>query len=411
MGMKINFPHPLITSVGLLSIFFVFGALPCTAALGAHEEKLADANNYFAFNLLKQIAHDQAGTNIFISPYSVSAVLDMIENGAVGETKKEMDRVLGISGLGAESLNEACKGLDAAIRSAGTNVTLTLANSIWYRPSIQLRPEFSALNENYFHAALNMLDFTDPRAAGNINKWVEENTGGKIKKIIDPPIPGSFQVFLANAIYFKGTWLSQFDTRQTKQRLFHLGNAGTKPVSLMQQKGRFSYQESDQFQAIRLPYKGARLGMFVLLPQTNSTPEKILTDLDAAKWKNAMLPKFTSREGTIALPRFKVEYGVQLKPALQALGMKLPFSQNADFSKMSSTSLYLDEVKQKSYVEVNEEGTEAAAVTIGGMKATAVHAPTKPFEMIVDRPFILLIEDNLTKTLLFLGIIVDPPSG
>jgi len=171
------------------------------------------------------------------------------------------------------------------------------------------------------------------------------------------------------------------------------------------------YEESVPFKEIRLPYKGARLGMFVLLTQTNSTPEKILTDLDAAKWKNAMLPKFTSREGTIALPRFKVEYGVQLKPMLQEMGMKLPFSQNADFSKMSSTSLYLDEVKQKSYVEVNEEGTEAAAVTIGGMKATAVHAPTKPFEMIVDRPFILLIEDNLTKTVLFLGIIVEPPSG
>jgi len=143
------------------------------------------------------------------------------------------------------------------------------------------------------------------------------------------------------------------------------------------------------------------------LPHTNSHPQKLTANL-AAAWKTAILPKFLSQEGTIALPRFKLEYATKLKPILQAMGMRLPFEESADFSRMSSSRLYVDEVKQMSFIEVNEEGTEAAAVTLGTMKTTAILQPTKPFEMIVDRPFLFLIEDNLTHSLLFMGVIVEP---
>lgn len=384
---------------------FAIGALP------PDQEKLAAANNGFALGLLKQTVQEQPATNVFLSPYSVSLVLEMIANGAATQTKQEMERVLGIAGLVTSLRNQACKELDASIRSASTNVALTLANSIWYRPGIELRPEFASANQDYFSAALNMLDFTDPRAAGIMNKWVDENTHGKIKKIIDPPISGDFRVFLANAVYFKGTWQAQFDKKETRSRPFHLLNGGQSQVAMMHQKGHFPYQEGNAFQAIRLPYTGKRLGMFVLLPQTNSSLEKLVANLDGAAWKNTILPKFVSREGTIALPRFKLDYGVQLKPILQAMGMKLPFDRSADFSKMSATPLYLDEVKQKSFVEVNEEGTEAAAVTLGGMKATSIGPGPKPFEMIVDRPFLFLIEDNLTHSILFLGVVVEPTDG
>ena len=405
MPIKLTFSSRLLIIALVLNA--ILGEAQAKAALSADEEKLAAANNSFAFALLKQISLQQPATNIFISPYSASLVLQMIDTGAAGQTKKEMDHVLGIDAIQPPSLNSACKELDQSIRSLQTNVALTLANAIWYRPGTELLPEFSAANQQYFSAALNMLDFTDPRAAGIINKWADENTRGKIKKIIDPPIPGYYKVFLANAIYFKGTWLDQFDQKQTRNLPFHLPDGTQKQVPLMQQKGHFSYQDTKDFQAIRLPYAGKRLGMFVLLPHTNSHPQKLTANL-AAAWKTAILPKFLSQEGTIALPRFKLEYATKLKPILQAMGMRLPFEESADFSRMSSSRLYVDEVKQMSFVEVNEEGTEAAAVTLGTMKTTAILQPTKPFEMIVDRPFLFLIEDNLTHSLLFMGVIVEP---
>ena len=404
--MKLILSSKLLVIALVLNAFL--GALPAEGALSSDDEKLAAANNTFAFALLKQISREQPATNIFISPYSASLVLQMIDSGAAGQTKKEMDHVLGIDALQPASLNTACKELDQSLRSVQTNVTLTLANSIWYRPGIELLPEFAAANQQYFSAALNMLDFTDPRSAGIMNKWADENTRGKITKIVDPPIPGSYKVFLANAIFFKGTWLAQFDSKETRTRPFHLPDATRKQVPIMQQKGHFTYQDTKELQAVRLPYAGKRLGMFVLLPHTNSSLDKLTANLDAAAWKNTVLPKFLSQEGTVALPRFKLEYSIKLKPILQAMGMKLPFEEAADFSRMSSSRLYVDEVKQMSFVEVNEEGTEAAAVTLGGMKMTAVREPTKPFEMIVDHPFLFLIEDNLTHSILFMGVIVDP---
>jgi serine protease inhibitor len=393
-----------------VALLFLNG-LNVIAALPPDQEKLAAANAGFAFGLLKQIVQQQPATNVFISPYSASVVLEMIANGAAGKTKEEMDRVLGVGGLTEDRLNQACKEMDASIRSAQSNVVLTLANSIWYRPGVELKPEFSAANRDYFGAALNALDFTDPRSAGVMNRWAEQNTQGKIKRIVEPPIPGSFQLFLANAIYFKGTWLTQFDKKETRQRPFHLTSGSQKNVPMMQQKGHFLYQEGNGFQAIQLPYAGKRLGMFVLLPQTNSSLEKLLASFDGSSWRNVILPKFTSQEGMIALPRFKLEYEVKLKQMLRAMGMKLAFERSADFSGMSSTALYVDEVKQMSFVEVNEEGTEAAAVTVGGIKATSVRVEPKPFQMIVDRPFLFLIHDMQTSSVLFLGALSEPRNG
>ncbi len=392
-----------------------FGLLLCLAGLGAaaaalppEEEKLASANSGFAFALLKQIVKEQPGTNIFISPYSAGTVLKMIGNGAAGKTKEEMEHVLGTSGMTAQSLNRACKEMDESVRSAQSNVVLTLANSIWYRPGVELRPEFASVNQDFYGATLSALDFTDPRSAGAMNRWAEEATQGRIKTIIEPPIPGSFQVFLANAIYFKGTWLLQFDQKQTSERPFYLSGGGQKPAPMMRQKARFSYQGASGFQAVRLPYAGDRLGMYVLLPATNSSIEKLLLGLDGRAWQANVLPKFEQREGTLVLPRFKLEYGVQLKKPLQALGLRLAFERDADFSAMSATPLFLDEVKQKAFVEVSEEGTEAAAVTLGGIRNTAVRETQKPFEMVADRPFLFVIEDSQAKAILFVGAMFEP---
>jgi serpin B len=179
---------------------------------------------------------------------------------------------------------------------------------------------------------------------------------------------------------------------------------------MMQQSGEFQYQEGKGCQAVRLPYAGWRLGMYVLLPEAGSSVEKLLASLDAQSWENQLRRQFVSRKGSLVLPRFKLEYGAELKRPLSALGMRIPFSRGADFSGMSASPLYLSEVRHKSFVEVNEEGTEAAAVTMAAMAPSSMQRPTPPFEMVVDRPFLFVIEDNLTNAILFVGVVFDPAS-
>ena len=176
----------------------------------------------------------------------------------------------------------------------------------------------------------------------------------------------------------------------------------------MWQHGHFNYQQGDGFQAVRLPYAGGRLQMYLFLPDTNSSPAKLLADLNADAWRDKILPKYQDTEGMLALPRFKLNYDVILNDPLQALGMCQAFAVDADFSAMADEPLFVSEVKQKSFIEVNEEGTEAAAVTTVVMHSLAIREPMKPFEMIVDRPFLFVIGDDQTKSILFMGVICDP---
>jgi serpin B len=265
-------------------------------------------------------------------------------------------------------------------------------------------------NKDYFGAAMDALSFTDPRAIGIINAWANKNTHGRIKDVVAGRLPADTEVFLANAIYFKGSWDRKFDANATKERGFHLSDGGQKQIPMMQQSGEFEYQEGNGCQAVRLPYAGRRLGMYVLLPDTNSSADKLLATLSAEVWQKQLRPQLLRRKGSLAFPRFMLEYGAELKPSLTALGMALPFSHAADFSAMSARPLYLSAVKHKSFVEVNEEGTEAAAVTTARMALLSARPVTPPFEMVVDRPFLFVIEDNLTHAILFMGLVFDPSS-
>ena len=387
------------------------GLLVCFVGLAVRADpsmdsaKLAAANTGFAFDLFQQIVKEQPDANVFISPFSVSTVLQMVGNGAAGGTKTEMQSVLKITGLPAGPLNEACRNLNQSLASL-PDVTLSLANGIWYQNGIRLRPAFVDENKNYFLAELAGVDFTKSKSADIINSWAEKQTRGKIKEVVQFPFPPLTRVILANAIYFKGKWVKPFDKNQTRPQAFYR-RGGEKQVPLMWQRGHFSYQEGDGYQAVRLPYAGARLQMYLYLPATNSSLAKLLADLNGDTWRSKILPQFVDREGTLALPRFKLDYDVKLNRPLEALGMRSAFTSAADFSAMADEPLFVSEVKQKSYVEVNEEGTEAAAVTTGTMRATAIFQPLEPFEMIVDRPFFFVIEDNQTQCILFMGLVFD----
>ena len=369
--------------------------------------KLADANTSFAFDLLKQIAKEQPGKNIFISPFSVSTVLQMTADGAAGGTKAEMQRVLKTAGLPSEMLNAACKDLDLSLNSQ-SNVILNLANGIWYKKEFHLKPGFVSNNKNFFQAELAGVDFLNPKSADIINDWADKKTRGKIQNVVRFPFEPNTRLILANAIYFKGKWEWPFDKSQTKPRAFHLANGKTEQTPMMSQRKTFSYQEGGGFQAVRLPYAGDRLQMYLFLPATNSNPQKLLTDFNGENWRNKILSRFVDREGTVVFPKFRLDYDVLLNKPLIALGMKQAFTGNADFSAMADEPLFVSEVKQKSFVDVNEEGTEAAAVTTVTMESMAIMKPMRPFEMIVDRPFVFVIGDDSTKSILFMGVVYDP---
>ncbi len=395
------------TKLGFIALL-CFACLTVVMASPANQARLTSANTGFAFDLLKQIAGEQPDTNIFISPFSVSGVLQMVVNGAAGDTKVEMQRVLKTGGLPAETLNDACKDLNQSLNSQ-TNVILNLANAIWYKEGFRLKPGFVSDNKNFFSAKLAGVDFTKPESAQTINDWADTSTHGKIKQVVQWPFPPLTRLILANAIYFKGKWDRPFDKQATKDHAFNVRPGGTpKPVPMMWQHGRFNYQQGGGFQAVRLPYAGGHLQMYLFLPDTNSSPAKLLADFNADTWRDKILPRFPDQEGTLALPRFKLDYDVTLNDPLKALGMRRAFGNEADFSAMADESLFVSEVKQKSFVEVNEEGTEAAAVTTVTMRTKGIFRPEKTFEMIVDRPFVFVIGDDSTKSILFMGVIYDP---
>lgn len=385
--------------------------LGCLTWRGAAEsldqvQQLAAANSGFAFDLLKQIAGQQPGQNVFVSPFSVSTVLQMVANGAAGDTKTEMERVLKTAGLPPDLLNPACRELNRSLR-AQTNVILDLANAIWFQDGIRLKPGFVATNGWFFDAKLAPVDFRKPESAKSINDWASRSTQGKIQNVVQWPFDPLTKVILANAIYFKGRWERPFEKSATKPRDFHPAAGGVKRVPMMSQKGHFNYQENADFQAVELPYAGGRLEMYLFLPATNSSPARFLAGLNEDAWRKKILPQFLDREGNLMFPRFKLESDLTLNDSLEALGMRHAFD-DADFSGMAGEPLFISKVKQKSYVEVNEEGTEAAAVTTVTMRAMAIMEPVKPFEMIVNRPFFFVIGDRETQSILFMGLVFNP---
>ena len=397
----------------LIAVLVLLAGLHQVAASLADQQKLAAANNGFAFRLLKQLAKDQPVANIFISPYSASTVLQMVGNGAAGRTMTEMQQALGTTGLPSAVVNEANKDIEQSLNNGNTNVILEIANAIWYRRGAPAKPEFVACNKEFFGATVDALDFTDPHSVDIINAWANEKTHGKISRIADGMIdPVWTRLFLANAVYFKGKWADPFDANDTKDRRFHLRGGGQKVIPMMTQTKTFTYRRGTGYQAVRLPYEGENLAMYVFLPDTNSSPEKLLGIMNGDTWQRVTKPGFSEKEGMLVLPKFKLEYSVELNQPLQALGMRTAFNPtNADFSGIAP-QLFISAACQKTFVEVKEEGTEATAVTGIAVPSSGIEMPPpNPFQMIVDRPFLFLIEDNQTGSISFMGVMFDPETN
>ena len=360
---------------------------------------VASANTRFGFKLLQDLREREPEANIFISPLSISIALTMTYNGAVGETERAMAEVLEIDALDLSTINNSNRALRDSLQNPDPKVQISIANSIWSRQGVDFNPEFLERNRVFFEAEIAALDFSSPQAAAIINDWVDTNTNGKIEKIVERIDPQTL-LFLINAIYFKGNWQDEFDKAMTRSGTFHLPNGTQKRVQMMRREGEYAYFRGENFEATSLPYGDGRLGMYIFLPNPNSNLNKFLRNLNAENWED-WISQLQDRRQTMMLPRFKLEYEVRLNDTLEALGMGIAFGGGADFSGMGP-NLFISEVRHKTFVEVNEEGTEAAAVTaVAGVKSL-------PPAFRVDRPFFFAIYDAETETILFMGTVTEP---
>ena len=370
--------------------------------------KVTAANTKFSFKLFSEILkqnNSQNSQNIFISPTSVAIALAMTYNGAKGETQQAMAKTLELQGISLQEINSANAALIAAVQNADDKVQLNIANSLWAKQDINFNPDFLQTTEDFYKATVTNLDFSDPSAVNAINDWVKQSTNGKIDRIVQQINPDDV-MFLINAIYFKGKWTKEFDPEQTTIEPFYLTAGEEKQHPLMSQSGEYKYYENKKFQAVSLPYgNDGRLSLYVFLPSDNSSLTAFYQALNAENWEK-WITQFRNRQGSIRLPRFKINYDLTLNDALKALGMGAAFEPKADFSGIGD-NLALSEVKHKTFVEVNEEGTEAAAATSVGITLTSASSE-QPFQMNVDRPFFCAIRDNQTGTVLFMGSIVNP---
>ena len=360
---------------------------------------VASANTRFGFKLLHDLREREPGGNIFISPLSISIALTMTYNGAVGETERAMAEVLEIDALDLSTINNSNKALRDSLESPDPKVEISIANSIWSRQGVNFDADFLERNRAFFGAEVASLDFSSPQVAAMINEWVNTNTNGKIEKIVDRIDPQTL-LFLINAIYFKGNWQDEFDKSMTRQGVFHMPDGSEKQVQMMRREGEYPYFHGENFEATSLPYGDGRLAMYIFLPNRNSNLNKFLRNLNAENWEG-WISQLQDRRQTTMLPRFKLEYEIRLNDTLEALGMGIAFGAGADFSGMGP-SLFISEVRHKTFVEVNEEGTEAAAVT------AVVGVKSLPPTFRVDRPFFFAIYDAETETILFMGTVTEP---
>lgn len=352
-----------------------------------------DADLEFALDFFKRtnqiVQYDQ---NLVVSPYSAGVALSMLAEGAQGETKAEFENALNGHLFAAEDLG------------SNEDVIIKSSNSLWVSDDFSIRNRYVNLLEKDFDALVTTQNFSDPATVRAINNWCSEHTAGKIKGIIDELSPNDVMV-LVNALYFNAPWQKGFDPSGTSEAVFH-GVVEDKEVSMMYSKDTYAYAEYQGCQLIRLPYEGGRYSMTVVLPPSAWSVDNILPYVNGMAYKAAM-QMLSGQEVIFKMPKFKLETSLVLDKALKKMGIETAYTPAADFKGISATGpLTLGTVKQKCYIDVTEEGTEAAAVTSAQVRLTSV-SPKPVARMTVDRPFLFIISDSQTDNILFVGKVVN----
>jgi serine protease inhibitor len=370
------------------------------------DSTMVHAINNFSIESFKQTIKSDQDKNVFISPLSISIALGMAWNGAQGETETAMRRVLGYGELSRDTIDEAYRNLIEGLPKIDPDVLLEIANSIWIRQGYQITKQFLDLNSEYFHARVEAVDLNSEKTIETINNWVAQSTHDKIKTILTPPVHPNVMMYLINAVYFKGTWTYEFDKANTKKEPFHITLEKDTTCDMMYQKKEFPVLVSDDFQAVDLPYGNEDYSMAVFLPVEGKTPDSLLAKLDMHSWNNWM-DGFRKQEIKLYLPKFKLTYNKLMNDVLKIMGMQTAFTDSADFRGMEpSGELYISRVLHKTFVQVDEKGTEAAAVT--GVEMMTKAMPQPPLEIRVDRPFLFVIHEKTSGAILFMGRIMKP---
>ncbi|MBD3918643.1 serpin family protein [Paenibacillus sp. PR3] len=376
----------------------------------AADQPIIQASNNFGLRLHQQLLKEKPGQNVFLSPLSITTALAMVYNGSGGETKAELERVLGWNNKSVDQINAGYRELLKLLSQPGEGITLQLADSVWHNAQVTVNPNFSSIIKDSYNAEIASIETDQPeKSAKQINGWIADHTEGMIDKLIEPnAIDSSLVMILLNAVYFNGTWKDQFDANLTKDKPFHLSDGSALQIPFMNRTGQYSHFKNNDYEAIRIPYGRGQMSMVILLPSADNSLEALQEKLWNCKIR--LLEQWKKGYGSIQLPKFNIGYSATLNESLQALGMKQSFSDAADFSGLSNEpNVRISEIKHKSKIDISEEGTKAAAVTSIETVATSAEVPVdQPFDMIVDRPFFLAIADEQSGAVLFTGSIYNP---
>ena len=399
--------------LSLLSIFFTVG---CTRNMEPSPEgekivlndkslKLVQASNSFSFSLLNK-SLDGTAENRMISPLSVSQALSMTLNGASGTTLEAIQKTLGLEGLTKEEINTICFDLTTALLKADPNVVMNIANSIWIRKDFTVLDPFIITNQTYYSAQVSKIDF-NTAALTAINKWVSDKTNGKIPTILQS-ISDNEIMFLINAIYFNGKWKYQFETSKTQNEQFTCTNKTAVSVPMMKMENSFGYSVQSGYKALKIPYGADKFQMILLLPDIGNTPDNIAEKLNSTNWETLITGLKIKTKLPIWIPKWKFSWEKTMNDMLISLGMKVAFDPNyANFSAINpDNQIYITKVIHKTFIDVSESGTEAAAVTSVGVGVTSM--PLDPPSFYLTRPFLFFITEEDTGAILFAGKVENP---
>lgn len=366
-------------------------------ALTSAEQDALTASTRFGLDLFRTVSRARPGQNVVLSPLSASFALGMALNGAGSATRDSMRAVLGWGNRSDQEINDAYRGLATLLPSLDPKVQFTSANSIWIDQSFPVLAPFVNTNRSYFGAQVQNLDFRSASAPGIINQWVSRATNDRIPHLVDA-IDADEVLLLVNAIWFKGSWRERFEAAHTQSGWFHNAAGDSTLVPMMSRHGRVRLLSGPTWSGGEQAYGNGAYSLLILMPFGSATVERLADSLTSATWANAT--RDTSyRTLDVSMPRFTLADDNSLKDALTSLGMGIAFSDGADFSRIANAALTISRVQQKSWLDVNEEGTEAAAATVVGMGTTS----SAPVSFVVDRPFVFAIRERFSGAILFIG--------
>jgi len=379
-----------------------------TIVLNEKSAQLIEADNTFGFDVFQKIRQNSDEENLMVSPLSISVALAMAYNGAAADTKTEMEKAMKLNGLTTEQINNSYASLLKALQSLDKDVVLEIANAIFYANGFSVTPDFLNVNKNVYSAEVEKLNFSLPEAVKTINDWVANKTHDKITKIIETLNPLDRMV-LINAVYFNGIWTNKFDEKGTHNLSFIKKSGTNIEIPMMKKEEKLDYQINSLFSAVKIPYGNGQYNMVVMLPGEGKNSQDVIDALSMENWQNWMRSFEIKDPVVVTMPRFKFAFEISMNKVLDQMGMKKAFQPNiADFSKISSEDLYISSVVHKSYIDVNENGTEAAAVTSITFTTTSVgNEPPKTY-FYVNKPFVFAITEKDTGAILFIGEVQNP---